>query len=96
MDKFAELWKEFQNWFHGTVKSLKPALDYVEQNGGEIVLGLAETVLTGAVAGTPWKDLIAALIPAAEQAGIKLAEEGASIILNIVKANLNAQGKATA
>lgn len=93
---FHDIVKLIQNYFHSVVSACKPALDYVEQNGGEVALGLAETVLVGAMTGTPWKTLIAQLIPVAEQSGIKLAEDAASIILNIAKANLNAQGKASA
>lgn len=93
---FHDIIKALQNWGHSIIHSCKPALDYVEAHGSEAVLALAETVLTGAVAGTPWATLIAQLIPAAEAAGIKIAEDAASIILNVAKANLNAQGKPTA
>lgn len=83
--------KDIQNYFHSLVSDLKPALDYIEKNGGEAALKLAEGVLAGAATGTPWAALIAALIPAAEAAGITLAEGAASIVLNIAKANLDAK-----
>lgn len=86
-----DAWKAFQNWFHSLVADLKPALDFVEKNGGAAVLQLAEGVLASAAMGTPWATLISQLIPAAEQAGIKLAEEAASIILNLAKANLDSK-----
>lgn len=92
----AEIIKDIQNWFHGLVSDLKPALDYVEKNGGAAVLKIAEGVLAGAVAGTPWVTLIAGLIPAAEAAGITIGEGAASIILNIAKANLDAKTQAAA
>lgn len=83
--------KDLQRWFHSLVKDMKPALDYVEANGGAVVLGLAESVLAGAEAGTPWATLIAQLLPIAEQAGINIAEGAASIILNLAKANMDAK-----
>lgn len=86
--------KVLQNWFHSLVSDLKPALDYVEKNGGAAVIQLAEGVLAGAAAGTPWATLISELIPAAEAAGIQLAEGAASIILNLAKANLDAKTSA--
>lgn len=83
--------KDFENWFHSLVKDLKPALDFIEKNGGAAIVTLAEGVLAGAIVGTPWATLVAQLIPAAEAAGITLIEEAASIILNIAKANLDAK-----
>lgn len=91
MSNIHDAWKTFQNWFHSLVSDLKPALDFVEQNGGSMILALAESVLAGAAVGTPWATLIAQLIPAAEKAGITLAEQTASIILNLAKANLDAK-----
>lgn len=93
---FTDFRKAIENWLHSLVSDLKPALDYAESKGGAAVLQLAETVLAGAIAGTPWATLIAALIPAAEKAGIALLEGDASIILNLAKANLDAKTAATA
>lgn len=88
---FHDIVKQFQNWFHSLVSDMKPALDYVESNGGAAALQLAEGILAGAIAGTPWATLVAQLIPAAEAAGIAIAEGAASIILNLAKANLDAK-----
>lgn len=89
-----DLIKELQNWFHSVVADMKPALDYVEKNGGKAVLSIAEGVLAGVVAGTPWATITASLIVAAETQGIQLAEGAASIILNLAKANLEAKNAA--
>lgn len=87
--------KDIQNWFHSLVKDLKPALDFLETNGGEAALTLAESVVSSAAAGTPWDEIVAQFILAAESAGIALvkgtAEQAASIILNMAKANLDAK-----
>lgn len=91
---FAEIIKDIQNWFHGLVSDLKPALDYVEKNGGAAILTLAEGVLAGVTAGTPWAVITASLAAAAETQGIILAEGAASIILNLAKANLDAKNAA--
>lgn len=96
--------KSIQNIWHVLVSDTKteivtyatPAINYIEANGGKAVLALAETVLTGAAAGTPWAVLEAALVPAAETAGITLLEGAAGTILNFAKANLAAQGTPTA
>lgn len=96
--------KSIENAFHDFIHHVDkeivdyatPALDYIKANGGKAVLILAETVLAGAVAGTPWATLIAELLPAAEKAGITLAEGAAGTILNVAKANLAAKGVPTA
>lgn len=96
--------KSIQNIWHHLVSETKteiieyatPAIDYIEQNGGKVVLSLAEAVLAGAVGGTPWATLSASLIASAEAAGIQLAEGAAGAVLNFAKANMVAQGKVTA
>lgn len=96
--------KSIQNLWHHLVSETKsdiieyatPAIDFVEQNGGKAVLTLAEAVLMGADVGTPWATLSATLIASAKDAGLQLVEGAAGAILNLVKANLVAQGKATA
>jgi len=86
--------KDIQNWFHGLVKSLKPALDYAESHGGDIALGLAETVLNTAAGNAPWNELIATLIAQAKTQGLQLLEAEAAIILNLAKANVLAKAAA--
>lgn len=86
--------KSVQNWFHSLVSDLKPALDFAEKKGGQIVLGLGEAALAGAAAGTPWATLSTALVASAEAQGIQLALGDASIILNLAKANLDAKNAA--
>lgn len=87
----SDIVKDLQNWFHSLVSDMKPALDFVEQNGGKAILALAEGVLAGVTTGTPWATITASLIASAETQGIQLAEGAASIILNLAKANLDAK-----
>lgn len=89
-----DLVKTLQNYWHSLVSELKPALDYVEANGGKAVLLLAEGVLTGVASGTPWGAIVASLVAAAEAQGITLAQGTASVILNLAKANLDAKNAA--
>lgn len=96
--------KALQNAFHDLVNKAQdeletyaaPALAVVAANGGKIILGLAEGVLTAAIAGTPWAALESSLIASAEAQGITLAKEAATAILNLVKSNLVAKGVPTA
>lgn len=96
--------KAIQNAWHLLVNETQaeivtyatPAIEYIEKNGGTAVLTLAESVLAGAVAGTPWATLSASLVASAETAGIQLAEGAAAAILNFAKSNMVAEGKATA
>lgn len=96
--------KKIENFLHELVNSAEaeivtyatPAIQYIEANGGKAVLSLAEAVLAGAVAGTPWATLSASLVTSAEAAGIQLAEGAASAVLNFAKANMVAQGQPTA
>lgn len=91
--------KDIQNLFHSLVHETSdeviayatPAIQYIEKNGGKVILTLAEGVLSGLVAGTPWATIIASLVAAAEAQGITLAEGAASIILNMAKSNLDAK-----
>lgn len=87
----SEMIKAVQNFFHSMVSDMKPALDFVETVGGRDVLILAEGVLAGLAAGTPWAAITTALVAAAETQGIQLAEGAASIVLNLAKANLDAK-----
>ncbi len=84
-------WKDVQNWFHSLVSHLKPALDFAESKGGQDALILAETLLAGVAAGTPWAAVSASLITIAKAKGIELALGDASILLNLAKANLDAK-----
>lgn len=93
-----EIIKQIENFLHGLVNSAQteitdyatPAIKYIEANGGNAVLTLAEAVLAGAVAGTPWATLSASLVASAEAQGIQLLEGAASVALNMAKANLDA------
>lgn len=93
---FHDLVKTIENWYHPIVKSMKPALDYLEVHAPEEVQAIAVSVLTNAIAGTPWATLIGLLIKSAENAGKSLLHDEADIILNLIKGNLKAQGVATA
>lgn len=92
--------KAAENFWHSLVQDsqkvvlddLGPVLTFIETKGPS-VLAMAVTIIAGGSATAPWASLIAALIPVAEAAGVKLAEDEASIFLNLAKANLLAQGK---
>lgn len=92
--------KNLQNLWHHLVSDTQteivayasPAIKYIEANGGKAILSLAEAVLSGAVAGTPWAVLSASLVASAEAAGIQLLEGAAGTVLNFAKANMTAQG----
>ena len=94
--------KTIQNFWHTIVQETQkdvieyatPALQFVEANGGKMALSLAEGVLVGLAAGTPWATITAALVTTAQAQGIQLAEGAASIILNMAKANLDAKNAA--
>lgn len=94
--------KAAQNFWHAIVHDTQkdvieyatPAIEYIEKNGGKVVLTLAEGVLTGLASGTPWGTIIASLIATAETQGISLAEGAAGIILNMAKSNLDAKNAA--
>lgn len=96
--------KTIQNLWHTIVQETEkdiieyatPAIKYIEANGGKAVLALAEAVLAGAAAGTPWAALSTALIASAKVTGIDLAEGAAGAILNFAKTNMVAQGQPTA
>ena len=92
----ATAWKSVENYFHSLVTDVKPALDFLEKNGGQLALSLAEGVLAATVAGTPWAQIVATFVPLAEAQGITLAEQAGSIVLNIAKANLDAKNLAAA
>lgn len=91
--------KSVENYWHDLlnhadkeiIEYATPALDYIKANGGKAILLLAEGVLSGAAAGTPWAALSASLLVAAEQEGIALAEGAASSVLNFAKTNLAAK-----
>ena len=87
----SDIIKTVENFFHSVVSDLSPALDLLEAKGGSALLALGESVLAGFVAGESWPVIIAAFIPQAEASGVSLAENEASIILNIAKANLLAK-----
>lgn len=95
--------KDIENFLKGLLSSAEteivdyatPAIKFIEANGGKAVLTLAENVLTGAIAGTPWATLSASLVTSAETAGIALAEGAAGVILNYAQSNLVVTGTAT-
>lgn len=99
-----QFFKDVENFFHNLlnhadkelVEYAMPALDYLKANGGKAILLLAEGVLSGAATGTPWGELSASLLTAAESAGVALAEGAASSVLNFAKANLVAKAEPTA
>ena len=92
---FQNAWHDFVNHAEQDVVAFAtPAIAVIAQNGGKILLGLAEQVLNAEIAGTPWKDNIAALISAAEAQGLTLLENAASAALNMAKANLDAKAGA--
>lgn len=64
---------------------LKAFLDSIKANGGKVLLNLALQVFTAAEAGTPWGQLVTALIAAAEAEGIKLTEVAAGNALQVAK-----------
>lgn len=88
--------KTIQNLWHTIVTDSEkeiidyatPAIKYIEANGGKAVLSLAEAVLAGAVAGTPWATLSASLVASAEAQGMQLAEGAAGVMLNYAQSNL--------
>jgi hypothetical protein len=95
--------KDIENFLHNLVSSTEaeivayatPAIKFIEANGGTAILALAEGVLAGAVAGTPWATLAASLVTQAEAAGIQLAEGAASVVLNYAQSNMQVSGTAT-
>jgi len=86
-----EIIKGIQNWFHGLVKSLKPALDYAEKAAGEDGLQIAEAVITAYANNTPWGQLIDLFIAEIKKNGKDLLQKEASIVLNLAKANVLAK-----
>jgi hypothetical protein len=94
--------KALQNAFHDLVNHAEkdvvefasPAITLITKNGGKILLALAEQVLAGAVAGTPWAENVTALVAAAEAQGITLLEQAARAALNMAQANTDAKGAA--
>lgn len=64
---------------------LKAFIESIKANGGKVLLELALQVLTAAEAGTPWGELVTALIASAEDQGIKLTEIAASNALQVAK-----------
>lgn len=80
------------DFLHTTYGAVKPGLDYLKANVPDEAIKLAEALLASAVAGTPWATLIATLITQAEAAGIKLAEQAATVALNSAQNNLIATG----
>lgn len=66
---------------------LEPGLSFIEANGGAAILKLAEAVLAEFEDDASWATIIAAFIPAAESAGVTLAEGAAGAILNAAKLN---------
>lgn len=91
MSKFAALVTYVEKLFGIVVTDVKtvlaPGLQFIEANGGAAILKLAEAVLAEFTAGESWSLIIAAFIPAAESAGVILAEDAASAILNAAKLN---------
>lgn len=88
--------KTIESWFSSEFKellaALQPGLEYLEKNASADAIKLGEAVLAGAVAGTPWSALTAALLTQAEAAGITIAEGAAGAILNAAQTNLIAKG----
>lgn len=96
-------WTEFRDRIETTVADffshaeaevttyLQPAIAYITSNGGQAALQLAETVLAGFVAGSPWADILAAFIEQAEAQGIKLAEGAAQATLALAQSNMIAK-----
>lgn len=92
--------KQIENWFHGLftkaeadlINYTTPAMKYIEENGGKEILKIAEGILAGAIAGTPWSTLMASLATQATTAGIQLAEGAAGVVLNTAQSNMIATG----
>lgn len=64
---------------------LKAFIDSIKDNGGPVLLELALQVFTAAQAGTPFGQLTADLIAAAEAKGITLTEVAAQNALQVAK-----------
>lgn len=92
MSFFTMLKDWFSSEFHALLVALQPGLTYLEKNASAEAIKLAEAVLTGAIAGTPWAALIAELLTQAEQSGVRVAEGAAGAILNAAQTNLIATG----
>lgn len=93
--KIKEIINYVQNLFHAEVRDIdaliEPGVAYLKANVPPAVIGLAETILSGAAAGTPWATLASALISSAEAAGVALAEGAAKAALNAAQNNLIAK-----
>lgn len=95
--------KDVENFLHNLLNKTEteimdyatPAIKYIEANGGKAVLTLAEAVLAGAVAGTPWSVLSTSLVASAETQGIALAEGAAGVVLNYAQSNMQVTGMMT-
>lgn len=72
--------------------AIEPGIAYLKANVPAEAIKLAEEVIKGALAGTSWATLIAALIPQAQAVGIQLAEHAADAALNAAKLNVMASG----
>lgn len=85
-----------ENFFRTLVTDIdtviEPGIKYLEQNVPAVVITLAESVLSAAIAGTPWSALIAELVTQAEAQGIKLVENAGTVALNTAENNLIAKG----
>lgn len=65
---------------------------WFKTNVPAIAVSLGETILTGAVTGTPWSALEGTLITQAEAAGITIEKNVATAALNAAQTNLIATG----
>ena len=84
-EPFEKLWAIMKP---GLAAAIQAFVDSIESNGGQVLLTLALQVFTAADAGTPWGQLVTALIAAAEAQGIKLTEVAAGNALQVIKNQL--------
>jgi hypothetical protein len=85
--------KTVENEVHTIVHS---AVDYIKSKGLQDVYVLATDLLTGAVGGAPWGQLLADLISKAAAMGKALLHEEAGVVLGLAQADLIALGKLVA
>lgn len=89
-----------ENFFKSLVTdidtAISPAVKYLEANVPAEAITLAESILAGAVTGTPWATLTATLLSQAEAQGITLAENAAKIVLNTAQSNIIAKQETAA
>lgn len=91
-----KIFQEAKSWIIEQLSALytqiEPGLIYLEKNVPAAVIALAQSLLIGAEAGTPWPTLEDNLIAQAEKEGVILAKEAATVALNTAQNNLIATG----